>query len=248
MRFRKRTFVLNKINNFEKFFFRGKKNLSGRNNSGSLVVYSKSVRKIFNYHMYYDYNRLWSKQFSFVFSIKNINNNFFLGFVKYANGSISCIKLPHGLFLGSLLKTTMLPLKIHKNFCLGFRVNLKFLKKSSIIFDLGFSSCNKNKIARSGGTYCQIISFRYDLNLCLIKIPSKKRLYVSIDSFATLGRNSNIFKKFEWYASAGSTSILGKKPCVRGVAMNPVDHPHGGRTKTNKPEVSPWGWVTKHSH
>jgi hypothetical protein len=58
MRFRKRTFVLNKINNFEKFFFRGKKNLSGRNNSGSLVVYSKSVRKIFNYHMYYDYNRL----------------------------------------------------------------------------------------------------------------------------------------------------------------------------------------------
>ena len=84
--------------------------------------------------------------------------------------------------------------------------------------------------------------------LCLIKIPSKKRLYVSIDSFATLGRNSNIFKKFEWYASAGSTSILGKKPCVRGVAMNPVDHPHGGRTKTNKPEVSPWGWVTKHSH
>jgi large subunit ribosomal protein L2 len=35
---------------------------------------------------------------------------------------------------------------------------------------------------------------------------------------------------------------------VRGVAMNPIDHPHGGRTKTNKPEVSPWGWVTKHSH
>jgi large subunit ribosomal protein L2 len=35
---------------------------------------------------------------------------------------------------------------------------------------------------------------------------------------------------------------------VRGVAMNPVDHPHGGRTKTNKPEVSPWGWVTKYSH
>ena len=37
------------------------------------------------------------------------------------------------------------------------------------------------------------------------------------------------------------------KPVVRGVAMNPVDHPHGGRTKTNQPEVSKWGWVAKHS-
>jgi len=40
-------------------------------------------------------------------------------------------------------------------------------------------------------------------------------------------------------------SIRGRKSMVRGVAMNPVDHPHGGRTKTNSPEVSIWGWVAK---
>ena len=41
---------------------------------------------------------------------------------------------------------------------------------------------------------------------------------------------------------------IGKRMITRGVAMNPVDHPHGGRTKTSKPEVSIWGWVAKYSH
>lgn len=44
---------------------------------------------------------------------------------------------------------------------------------------------------------------------------------------------------------AGFLKIVGKKSKVRGVARNPVDHPHGGRTKTNQPEVSIWGWVAK---
>ena len=44
---------------------------------------------------------------------------------------------------------------------------------------------------------------------------------------------------------AGRNRWLGVRPTVRGVAMNPVDHPHGGNTKTNSPEVSPWGWVAK---
>ena len=49
------------------------------------------------------------------------------------------------------------------------------------------------------------------------------------------------------FGKAGNLKIVGRKPKVRGVAKNPVDSPHGGRTKTNKPEVSPWGWVAKHS-
>lgn len=56
------------------------------------------------------------------------------------------------------------------------------------------------------------------------------------------------FQKFTVTGKSGINRNLGKNVIVRGVAMNPVDHPHGGRTKTNKPEVSPWGWVTKHSH
>jgi large subunit ribosomal protein L2 len=55
----------------------------------------------------------------------------------------------------------------------------------------------------------------------------------------TLGRNSNIRHKRRFLGSAGMNTKLGFKSKVRGVAMNPVDHPHGGRTKSNNPEKSP---------
>ncbi len=60
-----------------------------------------------------------------------------------------------------------------------------------------------------------------------------------------LGKNSQPDYIYNRLGKAGINLILGKKPKVRGVARNPVDHPHGGRTKTNQPEVSIWGWVAK---
>lgn len=63
--------------------------------------------------------------------------------------------------------------------------------------------------------------------------------------FVISGRNSKQDYKFNRLGKAGLNYLMGKKPNVRGVAKNPVDHPHGGRTKTNQPEVSPWGWVAK---
>jgi large subunit ribosomal protein L2 len=56
-----------------------------------------------------------------------------------------------------------------------------------------------------------------------------------------LGRNSQTDSRFKVLGKAGTRLLIGKKPKVRGVARNPVDHPHGGRTKTNQPEVSIWG-------
>jgi len=55
----------------------------------------------------------------------------------------------------------------------------------------------------------------------------------------TLGRASNIFNDKQFFVKAGHSRKLGFKSKVRGVAMNPVDHPHGGRTKTNSPELTP---------
>lgn len=63
--------------------------------------------------------------------------------------------------------------------------------------------------------------------------------------FVILGRNSNVEKRFNCVGKAGLMYLYGNKSKVRGVARNPVDHPHGGRTKTNQPEVSLWGWVAK---
>lgn len=77
-----------------------------------------------------------------------------------------------------------------------------------------------------------------DYNLVKILLPSKKKYLISGDCLATLGRNSNLKKKYQILGSAKFNIKKGQTPHVRGVAMNPVDHPHGGRTKTNKPEVS----------
>lgn len=116
-----------------------------------------------------------------------------------------------------------------------------------IFFDLGLF--NKNSVyIKSPGTFSQVLSINKELNLILIKLPSGKKKYVGINYLCTLGRNNNIFHKFLVVGKAGLKRNLGKNVIVRGVAMNPVDHPHGGRTKTNKPEVSPWGWVTKYCH
>jgi len=107
-----------------------------------------------------------------------------------------------------------------------------------IFFDLGKHN-SKSTYIKSNGTFSQILKINYELCLILIKLPSNKKVYVSTNYLCTLGRNSNIFKKFLIIGKAGINQKLGKNVSVRGVAMNPVDHPHGGRTKTNKPEVSP---------
>jgi large subunit ribosomal protein L2 len=80
---------------------------------------------------------------------------------------------------------------------------------------------------------------KLNLNLSLIKLPSGKKIFVNSSTYCLLGRNNNINKKYEIYAKASYNIKIGKNPNVRGVAKNPVDHPHGGRTKTVQPEVSP---------
>lgn len=141
------------------------------------------------------------------------------------------------------MHSTNLPQRFWYNFKPGNVVLLKFLKKYSLFFN--FNIRNKTIYARSSGTFCQIIDIIYDMNLCKILLPSGIIKFVSLYSFVTLGRCSNIFNNNVIYGKAGYLKFKGKKPKNRGVARNPVDHPHGGRTKSNSPEVSPWGWVAK---
>lgn len=98
---------------------------------------------------------------------------------------------------------------------------------------------NRVIYTRSAGTYCTLLTNDFEKNISKIKLPSNKIILISIFSFVVLGRLSNIFKKKEVIGKAGRNYIRGNRPSVRGVAMNPVDHPHGGRTKTNSPELTP---------
>lgn len=159
------------------------------------------------------------------------------------DGSFSYSSLAHGSKVGQILFSTNLPPKFWYNFKPGSLVLLKYLKKYSIFFDLFWN--NKCTYAKASGTFCQVKDINLDLGLCRVILPSGVIKISHTNIFVKLGRCSNIFNKKIIYGKAGLLNFLGKKPKNRGVARNPVDHPHGGNTKTNSPEVSPWGWVAK---
>jgi large subunit ribosomal protein L2 len=85
-------------------------------------------------------------------------------------------------------------------------------------------------------------------NGCIVKLKSKQKVFISNFCFGTKGSiNSNIIKR-QKYRKASYFIYLGWKSHIRGVAMNPIDHPHGGgqgKTSGGRPSSSPWGWYTK---
>jgi large subunit ribosomal protein L2 len=102
---------------------------------------------------------------------------------------------------------------------------------------------DKNIFSKSAGTYCQVVQ-KYR-NFVKLKLPSGKIVELNNECLATLGSVSNKNHSLCILGKAGKQRYQSKRPVVRGVAMNPVDHPHGGRTNGGRPSVSPWGKLTK---
>jgi large subunit ribosomal protein L2 len=100
------------------------------------------------------------------------------------------------------------------------------------------------QVVRSAGGSAQLLSKEGDL--ALVKLPSGEVRKFSVECMATVGQVGNLDHENETYGKAGRTRWHGKKPTVRGVAMNPVDHPHGGgegKVKGNHPQT-PWAFPT----
>lgn len=192
--------------------------------------------------IFLDNNSVWDNRLYFVSKIFNYRKKIY-SLQKHIGGSFSYSLLAHGSTVGQILFSSNLPQKFWYNNLPGNIVILRYLKKYSIFFNL--SKKNKCVYSKAAGTFCQIKDINSDFNLCKIILPSGIIKLISSDCFVKIGRCSNMFNKKLVYGKAGFMKFFGKKPKVRGVAKNPVDHPHGGRTKTNSPEVSPWGWVTK---
>lgn len=196
-----------------------------------------------------DYNRNNIKFLGLTVSIfKILYKSSYIALIQYLNGSYSYISSTHGMKIGSIVASfnlfnfNRLNKKLFKP---GSIIFLKLLPRYSIFCNLRINNSLKPIYARSAGTYCQLLEKFSDYNLATIKLPTGSNKTISLDSNIIIGRNSNIFNKYSVYGKAGIRRCFGKKPIVRGVAMNPVDHPNGGRTKTNKPEKSLWGWVAK---
>jgi large subunit ribosomal protein L2 len=99
---------------------------------------------------------------------------------------------------------------------------------------------------RAAGTYATVVT--KSINMTVVKLKSGELRRVLFDCMATIGAVSNFRYMYRSFRKAGAYRLMGWRPVVRGVAMNPVDHPHGGgqgKTSGGRPSVTPWGIITK---
>jgi len=137
---------------------------------------------------------------------------------------------------GSLIVSS---LKVKDRY-IGYKLQLKHIPVGSIIHNI--SNQQKSIFGLSGGVFCQLLEKK---EKCKIRLPSGKVILLSDKYFGVLGLVSNSSSKSTCIGKAGKNRLKGIRPSVRGIAMNPVDHPHGGRTNGGRPSVTPWGIPTK---
>jgi large subunit ribosomal protein L2 len=128
----------------------------------------------------------------------------------------------------------------------GNSLPLRSIPLGTIIHNIELKIGKGAQLARSAGTFAQLMS--KEGKYSQVKLPSGEVRLVLQDCYATIGQVGNTDHENVNIGKAGRSRWLGKRPKVRGVAMNPVDHPHGGgegRTSGGRHPVTPWGIPTK---
>ena len=120
---------------------------------------------------------------------------------------------------------------------------LKMLPLGSFLYNIEAQPGLGGQLVRSAGTYAQLV--KKTEKHAILRLPSGAIKQVNSECKASIGIVSNSSHFTRKLSKAGQTRWLGIRPTVRGVAMNPIDHPHGGRTNGGRPSVSPWGKPTK---
>lgn len=128
----------------------------------------------------------------------------------------------------------------------GNALPLEKIPLGTLVHNVEFKPGKGGQLARSAGSFAQIIA--KDGNYVHIKMPSGDVHLVRKECYATVGQVSNVEHNLIWVGKAGRNRWIGKRPTVRGVVMNPVDHPMGGgegKTSGGRHPVSPWGKPAK---
>jgi len=169
------------------------------------------------------------------------NRNVPIALVFYRNGAKSYLLKPDGLEIGSeIISSTKAEAKV------GNSLPLRNIPIGFFVHNVEFSPGQGGKFARSAGTAVQLTAREGER--AILKMPSGEIRTVGVDSWATIGTLSNADYRNLSLGKAGRTRHRGWRPSVRGMAMNPVDHPHGGgegRSKSGSHPVSPWGKCSK---
>ncbi|MET0337054.1 MAG: 50S ribosomal protein L2 [Caulobacter sp.] len=169
------------------------------------------------------------------------NRSAFIALVKYQDGELAYILAPQRLRAGDQIiaaeKTDVKP---------GNAMPLRAMPIGTIIHNVEMKPLKGGQIARSAGAYAQLVG--RDAGYAQIRLNSGELRMVPDGCMATVGAVSNQDHMNEVLGKAGRSRHKGRRPHVRGVAMNPIDHPHGGgegRTSGGRHPVTPWGQPTK---
>ena len=220
---------------------KGKTKTGGRNNNGRLTSFrvggghKQSLRLI-------DFKR---RKFDVSAVVERLEydpgRSSFIALIKYSDGELAYIIAPQRLSIGDTVisgeKSDIKP---------GNTLPLKNIPVGTIIHNVELKEGKGGQLARAAGTYVQLVG--KDSGYAQVKLRSGELRLIRAECLATIGAVSNPDHQNAVVGKAGRSRWLGIRPSVRGVAMNPVDHPHGGgegRTSGGRHPVTPWGKGTK---
>ena len=221
---------------------RKKTSKSGRNNLGHITVRHKSGGHKRSYRVI-DFKR---NKFDSEVVVKRIeydpNRTSFIALIEYSDGTNSYILAPNKLSVGDTVLSSSGQIEVK----IGNSMPVSFIPTGTLIHNVELRPFSGGALSRSAGAYSQIIG--KDGVCVAIKMQSGLVRYVSPFCMATVGSLSNQDNKNISRGKAGRSRWLGIRPTVRGVAMNPVDHPHGGgegKTSGGRHPVSYSGKLAK---
>ena len=220
---------------------RGKHSTGGRNNLGRITSRSKGA----GHKKKYREIDFYRKKDNLKAKIERIeydpNRSAHVALIKYEDGLMSYILAPNKIKIGDEVVSGK-----NKEIEIGNCMPLSDIPTGADIHNIELHPNGGGKLARSAGSSAQISG--KDENYCIIKLGSGEIRKIINTARATIGSVSNADHQNIKIGKAGRNRWKGRRPSVRGVAMNPVDHPHGGgegKTSGGRSPVSPWGQSAK---
>lgn len=215
----------------------GMRKSGGRNAYGRITVRHRGGGARQKYRLV-DFKRLERDMAGKVVSLEyDPNRNTRIGLVIFPNGVKRYLLMPDGLTVGSIV---MAGVDVEAK--VGNCLPLRSLPVGFMVHNVEIVPGSGGKFARSAGTSVQLMA--KDEEYATLKMPSGEMRMVPLDCWATVGVLSNADHKNISIGKAGRTRHKGIRPTVRGMAMNPIDHPHGGgegRSKSGSHPMTPWG-------
>ncbi len=221
----------------EKSLVIGLRKKGGRNAYGRITCRHKGGGAARKYRVI-DFKRLDRDVNGKVIAIEyDPNRNVRIGLVAYENGAKRYILMPEGLSVGAYIKAGV-DVEAH----VGNSMPIKSIPVGFTIHNVEIVPNSGGKLGRSAGASIQLVAKADEY--ATLKMPSGEIRMVNVECWATIGALGNADYKNINIGKAGRSRHLGIRPTVRGMAMNPIDHPHGGgegRSKSGSHPMTPWG-------